>query len=100
MSIFLETKRLKRLIINTPESADFDNLFALQSDADVMKYIGQGVRTHTEVMVIPGNEGAYRFWRSTIKNYTNNNFTEYTRDIAHFNYSRKNIFKFDSRIEL
>lgn len=53
-----------------------------------------------EVMVIPGNEGAYRFWRSTIKNYTNNNFTEYTRDIAHFNNSRKNIFKFDSRIEL
>lgn len=50
-------------------------------------------------MVIPGNEGAYRFWRSTIKNYTNN-FTEYTRDIAHFNKSRKNIFKFDSRIEL
>jgi len=50
-----------------------------------------------EVMVIPGNEGAYRFWRSTIKNYTDNNFTEYTRDIAHFNNSRKNIFKFDSK---
>ena len=53
-----------------------------------------------EVMVIPDNEGAYRFWRSTIKNYTNNNFTEYTRDIAHFNNSRKNIFKFDNRIVL
>lgn len=52
-----------------------------------------------EVMVIPGNEGAYRFWRSTIKNYTNNNFTEYTRDIAHFNNSRKNIFKFDSKLD-
>ncbi len=51
-----------------------------------------------EVMVIPGNEGAYRFWRATIKDYTNNNFTEYTRDIAHFNNSRKNIFKFDSRV--
>lgn len=50
-----------------------------------------------EVMVIPGNEGAYRFWRSIIKNYTNNNFTEYTCDIAHFNNSRKNIFKFDSK---
>ena len=48
-----------------------------------------------EVMVIPGNEGAYRFWRA---NYTNNNFTEYTRNIAHFNNSCKNIFKFDSRI--
>lgn len=53
-----------------------------------------------EVMIIPGNEGAYRFWRSTIKNYTNNHFSEYTRDIAHFNNSRKNIFKFDSRIKL
>jgi len=53
-----------------------------------------------EVMVIPGNEGAYCFWRSTIKNYTNNNFTEYTREIAHFNNSRKNIFKFNSRIML
>ncbi|MBA2653937.1 MAG: GNAT family N-acetyltransferase [Gammaproteobacteria bacterium] len=53
-----------------------------------------------EVMVIPGNEGAYRFWRATIKNYTHNNFSEYTCDIAHFNNSRKNIFKFDSRIAL
>ncbi|MBA3660946.1 MAG: GNAT family N-acetyltransferase [Gammaproteobacteria bacterium] len=49
-----------------------------------------------EVMVMPGNEGAYRFWRSTIKNFTQNHFTEYTCNIAHFNHSRKNIFKFDS----
>ena len=47
MSIFLETKRL---IINTPELIDLDNLYALQSDADVMKYVGQGVRTQSEVM--------------------------------------------------
>lgn len=51
-----------------------------------------------EVMVMPGNEGAYRFWRSIIKNYTNNNFKEYTMNIAHFNNKSKNIFKFDSRI--
>jgi [ribosomal protein S5]-alanine N-acetyltransferase len=49
-----------------------------------------------EVMVMPGNEGAYRFWRSTIKHYCGDNFTEYTRDIAHFNNNRKNIFSFDS----
>ena len=36
-------------------------------------------------------EGAYRFWRSTIKNFSNNQFTEYTREIAHFNNSKKNI---------
>ncbi len=42
MSIFLETKRL---IIKTPELSDFDNLYILQSDPDVMRYIGHGVRT-------------------------------------------------------
>ena len=47
MSLFLETKRL---IINAPELIDFDNLYALQTDADVMKYIGKGVRTPSEVM--------------------------------------------------
>ncbi|MCC2667021.1 MAG: putative family acetyltransferase, partial [Gammaproteobacteria bacterium] len=53
-----------------------------------------------EVMVIPGNEGAYRFWRAAIKKYTQGNFIEYTRDIAHFNNSRKNVFKFDSGVKL
>lgn len=51
-----------------------------------------------EVMVLPGNEGAYRFWRGTIKNYTNNNFAEYTRIIAHFDNKRRNLFKFDSKV--
>ncbi|WP_252581081.1 GNAT family N-acetyltransferase [Legionella lytica] len=47
MSLFLETKNL---IINTPALSDFNDLYALQSDADVMKYIGQGVRTEAEVL--------------------------------------------------
>lgn len=51
-----------------------------------------------EVMVIPGNEGAYRFWRSTIKNFSSNQFTEYTRETAHFNNSKKNIFRFNSSL--
>ncbi|STX50451.1 GNAT family acetyltransferase [Legionella busanensis] len=50
-----------------------------------------------EVMIIPRNEGAYRFWRSTIKNYSKDQFTEYTREIAHFNNSKKNIFRFNSK---
>lgn len=29
-----------------------------------------------EVMVLPGNEIAYQFWRSIINEYTHNNFTE------------------------
>ena len=47
MSLFLETKRL---ILKSPELADFENLYALQSDSDVMQYVGQGVRAHAEVM--------------------------------------------------
>lgn len=46
MSLFLETKNL---IIKTPEPSDFNDLYALQSDVEVMKYIGQGVRTQAEV---------------------------------------------------
>ncbi|MBA2651733.1 MAG: GNAT family N-acetyltransferase [Tatlockia sp.] len=51
-----------------------------------------------EIMVIPGNEGAYRFWRSAIKNYSSNQFAEYTLEIAHFNNNKKNIFRFNSSI--
>ncbi|GEM_PF-401856 len=51
-----------------------------------------------EVMVIPGNNGADNFWRSTIKSYTKNNFIEYQRSIKHFNNSIKNIFKFTNDV--
>ena len=47
MSQFLETKNL---IINTPQAEDFDDLYALQTDAEVMKYIGRGVRTQSKIM--------------------------------------------------
>jgi RimJ/RimL family protein N-acetyltransferase/predicted acetyltransferase len=50
-----------------------------------------------EVMVIPGNESAYRFWRKIITKYTHSHFTEYTREISHFKNNIKNIFKFDSK---
>lgn len=46
MGIFLETNRL---IIRIPELADFDSMYALQSDAEVMQYVGTGVRTQAEV---------------------------------------------------
>lgn len=73
------------------------------------KFKNQGVGRHVarqcfrkfagawEVMVMPGNEGAYRFWQSVIKNDAQDHFVEYARDVAHFNNNRKNIFKFDSR---
>jgi ribosomal-protein-alanine N-acetyltransferase len=49
-----------------------------------------------EVMVMPGNDGAYRFWQATIKKYCGNNFTEYTREVAHLKNNPKNIFKFSN----
>lgn len=49
-----------------------------------------------EVMVLPGNEGAYRFWRSIICGYTANNFTEETAQVKHFNNKIWNIFHFRS----
>lgn len=98
-------------VIVNKEGSDSEIDFNMAQFFILRKFKGQGVgryvakqcfdkfRGKWEVMVMPENVGAYRFWRATIKNYTNDNFTEYTRDIAHFNNSRKNIFKFDSRIE-
>jgi ribosomal-protein-alanine N-acetyltransferase len=39
----------KRLIIKLPQLADLDDLYALQSDPDVMRYVGTGVRTREVV---------------------------------------------------
>jgi RimJ/RimL family protein N-acetyltransferase len=47
VSIFLETERL---ILKNTELSDLDNLVALRSDPDVMKYIDDG-STHTEERV-------------------------------------------------
>lgn len=47
MSIFLETSRL---ILKTPVLADLDDLYLLQSDPDVMQYVGKGIRTKKEVL--------------------------------------------------
>jgi RimJ/RimL family protein N-acetyltransferase len=47
MNIFLETERL---ILRLPSWSDLDNLVALRSDPDVMKYIGDG-STHTKAQV-------------------------------------------------
>lgn len=50
-----------------------------------------------EVMVIPGNAGAYQFWRSIIGEYTNNKFEEHTRKVKHLENSVKDIFCFKSK---
>lgn len=46
MTILLETQRL---ILKTTEQSDFDHLFALRSDPDVMQYTEQGVQSKEDV---------------------------------------------------
>lgn len=48
MNTFIETPRL---VIHPPQLSDFDNLYALQSDLDVMQYVGNGARSQEEVMI-------------------------------------------------
>ena len=46
MDIFLTTERLT---LTTPHLNDIDDVLKLQSDSDVMKYIGDGARSETNV---------------------------------------------------
>lgn len=46
MSIFLTTNRL---VIKAPSMTDFDDQFLLQSDPEVMKYVGTGPRCEEKV---------------------------------------------------
>jgi len=50
-------------------------------------------------MVIPGNDGAYQFWRLSVNEYTNNQYNEYTKYIKHLDSSLKNIFYFNNKRE-
>jgi ribosomal-protein-alanine N-acetyltransferase len=57
MSIILETKRL---IVKTLEKSDFDDLLALRTDPDVMRYIGTGkVQTKEQVQEFLNNFAPY-----------------------------------------
>lgn len=49
-----------------------------------------------EVMVIPGNQGAYQFWKSVINRFTHGEYSEYKRHVKHLNNSEKDIFRFNS----
>jgi RimJ/RimL family protein N-acetyltransferase/predicted acetyltransferase len=47
-----------------------------------------------EVMVMPGNEGGYRFWRSVIKEYTGGKYQELTKRLVESHGETRNIFRF------
>lgn len=46
MPVFIETQRL---IIKTPQLEDYDNLYRLQTDPEVMRYLGNSVRTKVQI---------------------------------------------------
>jgi len=46
-TFFLETKRL---LLRSTEQSDFDNLLALRSDPDVMKYAEKGIQTKNDIL--------------------------------------------------
>lgn len=63
MTIFLSTGRL---ILTTPKLEDLDEVFELQSDPEVMRYIGDGVRTKAMVET---------FLQKAIDHYTKHHFS-------------------------
>lgn len=50
-----------------------------------------------EVMVLPPNLGAHRFWTNVIAEYTQGDFEEYTRRVKLLTDTDKRIFRFQSR---
>ncbi len=49
-----------------------------------------------EVMVMPKNIGAYKFWKRVIEGYTDNHFKEYNKVIPHLDNCEKVIFNFQN----
>lgn len=52
-----------------------------------------------QVMVIPGNIGAYQFWQKTIAHYTQGNFTESLQKLALKGNEERYLFQFFSKAE-
>jgi predicted acetyltransferase len=87
--------------------SDLSNNFNIAQFFILRKFKGKGIGRHVafqcfdqfqgkwEVFVMPGNEGAYRFWRKIINDYTQHHFKEYTRTVGQ---SVRNIFEFSSRV--
>jgi predicted acetyltransferase/RimJ/RimL family protein N-acetyltransferase len=85
---------------------DSSNNFNMAQFFIIRKFIGRGIGRQVafqcfnkfigkwEVFVMPGNEGAYQFWKKTIGVYTADKFTECTRTVN--NYDR-NIFEFSTK---
>ena len=87
--------------------SDSSNDFNIAQFFILRKFLRKGIGKHVayqcfdqfigkwEVFVMPGNEGAYRFWRKIISNYTDHQFKEFTRTV---NKNIRNVFEFNSRV--
>jgi len=85
--------------------SDLSNNFNIAQFFILRKFKGKGIGRYVafqcfdkffgkwEVFVMPGNEGAYRFWRKIINDYTQHHFNEYTRTVGK---SVRNILEFNS----
>lgn len=104
--IKLEDELVGFVIIDNNVS-DPSNDFNIAQFFILRKFKGKGIgryiafqcfdkfRGNWEVFVMPRNEGAYRFWRKIINDYTNHHVKEYTRTVGQ---SIRNIFEFSSLI--
>lgn len=98
---------LMGFVIVDKDVSNLSNDFNIAQFFILRKFKSKGVGRHIafqcfnkfcgnwEVFVMPGNEGAYRFWRKIIKKYTDNQFKECTRTAGH---SIRNIFEFSSKV--
>jgi ribosomal-protein-alanine N-acetyltransferase len=49
-----------------------------------------------EVLVIPGNVGAYAFWKQIVRSFTGGKFEESRRRVRHLSNSEQDVFRFSS----
>lgn len=98
---------LAGFVIIDKKGSDTDIDFNMAQFFVLRKFQGKGVGTAIvhrcfeqfpgtwEIMVMPGNKGAYKFWEKIISGYTNKKFLQYTRSNPHLGHNEKrNMFRF------
>ncbi|WP_419420734.1 GNAT family N-acetyltransferase [Legionella sp. D16C41] len=98
--------KLAGFAIIDKEVSDIKNDYNMAQFFIIRKFKGRGLgrqiafhcfnqfQGRWEVFVMPGNEGAYRFWRKIINEYANGCFQEISREVNQY---PRNIFTFKSK---
>ena len=101
-----KNKELVGFVIINNKGSDETTQFNMAQFFILRKFKKMGIGSHIakicfnkfqgiwEVMVLPENIGAYKFWCKVIGDYTNGNYTKYTKTVEHLENCAKNIFKF------